>query len=120
MSTLKLDTLSNKAGTASVPSDTIVSGTAKAWVNFDGQGTVSIRESFNVSSITDVGTGTYYVNWTNVFAGEYITTVGGGSSTYNTGASPSTTTYCTVLNRNDAGTYTDPSVLCAVAFGVLA
>jgi len=65
MSTLKLDTLSNKAGTASVPSDTIVSGTAKAWVNFNGNGTVAIRRAFNVSSITDIGTGLYFVNFTN-------------------------------------------------------
>lgn len=65
MSTLKLDTLSNKAGTASVPSDTIVSGTAKAWVNFNGTGTVAIRRAFNVSSITDQGTGNYRVNFTN-------------------------------------------------------
>lgn len=68
MSTLKLDTLSNKAGTASVPSDTIVSGTAKAWVNFNGTGTVAIRRAFNVSSITDRGTGTYTVNFTNAMA----------------------------------------------------
>lgn len=33
------------------------SGLAKAWVNFDGTGTVAIRASFNVSSITDNGTG---------------------------------------------------------------
>jgi hypothetical protein len=38
---------------------------AKAWVNFNGSGTVSIRGSFNVSSITDNGTGDYTVNFTN-------------------------------------------------------
>ncbi len=38
---------------------------AKAWVNFDGTGTVSIRESFNVSSITDGGVGIYTINFTN-------------------------------------------------------
>ena len=70
MSTLKLDTLSNKAGTASVPSDTIVSGTAKAWVNFNGTGTVAIRRAFNVSSITDNGTGNYYVNFTEAMPDE--------------------------------------------------
>jgi len=68
MSTLKLDTLSNKAGTASVPSDTIVSGTAKAWVNFNGTGTVAIRRAFNVSSITDNGTGDYTVNFTTAMS----------------------------------------------------
>jgi len=37
---------------------------AKAWVNFNGTGTVAIRASFNVSSITDNGTGDYTVNFT--------------------------------------------------------
>jgi hypothetical protein len=46
-----------------------VSGTAplymcRAWVNFDGTGTVAIRGSGNVTSITDNGTGTYTVNFT--------------------------------------------------------
>jgi hypothetical protein len=46
-----------------------VSGTevgtfCRAWVNFNGTGTVAIRSSFNVSSITDNGTGDYTVNFT--------------------------------------------------------
>ena len=45
-----------------------VSGTAKAWVNFNGTGTVAIRDSHNVSSITDDGTGLYRVNFTNNMA----------------------------------------------------
>jgi hypothetical protein len=40
----------------------------KAWVNFNGTGTVAIRASFNVSSITDNGTGDYTVNFTTAFA----------------------------------------------------
>ena len=36
---------------------------AKAWVNFNGTGTVAIRDSYNVSSITDNGTGDYTVNY---------------------------------------------------------
>jgi hypothetical protein len=36
----------------------------RAWVNFNGTGTVAIRASFNVSSITDNGTGNYTVNFT--------------------------------------------------------
>jgi hypothetical protein len=51
-------------------------GAAKAWVNFNGTGTVAIRASFNVSSITDNGTGDYTVNFTTAmvdanFAGVY-------------------------------------------------
>ena len=34
----------------------------RAWVNFNGTGTVAIRGSGNVSSITDLGTGSYTVN----------------------------------------------------------
>jgi len=36
----------------------------RAWVNFNGTGTVAIRGSGNVSSITDIATGTYTVNLT--------------------------------------------------------
>jgi len=41
-----------------------MTGIPKAWVNFNGTGTVAIRASFNVSSITDNGTGNYTVNLT--------------------------------------------------------
>ena len=37
----------------------------RAWVNFNGTGTVSIRASGNVSSVSDDGTGTYTINFTN-------------------------------------------------------
>jgi hypothetical protein len=37
----------------------------RAWVNFNGTGTVAIRASFNVSSITDNGVGDYTLNFTN-------------------------------------------------------
>ena len=65
MSQIKATTLSNLAGSKTVPTDTVVDGSAKAWVNFNGTGTVAIRRAFNVSSITDNGTGDYTVNFTN-------------------------------------------------------
>jgi hypothetical protein len=37
----------------------------RAWVNFNGTGTVSIRASENVSTVTDNGTGTYTINFEN-------------------------------------------------------
>jgi hypothetical protein len=40
----------------------------KAWVNFNGTGTVAIRASYNVSSITDNGVGDYTVNFTSALA----------------------------------------------------
>ena len=41
---------------------------AKAWVNFNGTGTVAIRDSYNVSSITDNSTGNYTVNFSTAFS----------------------------------------------------
>lgn len=43
-------------------------GGCKAWINFNGNGTVSIRSSFNVSSLTDNGTGQYTINLINAMA----------------------------------------------------
>lgn len=40
----------------------------KGWVNFTGTGTVTINASYNVTSITDNGTGDYTVNWTTAFS----------------------------------------------------
>ena len=64
--TLVITTLSD--GTNSTSATNCIQGSAKAWVNFNGTGTVAIRASYNVSSITDNGTGTYTVNFTNALA----------------------------------------------------
>jgi hypothetical protein len=42
--------------------------TCKAWVNFNGKGTVAIRDSYNVSSVTDNTTGQYTINFSNNMA----------------------------------------------------
>jgi len=53
------------------------SGLCKAWVNFNGTGTVAIRASYNVSSITDNGTGDYTVNFTTAMVdANYSASVG--------------------------------------------
>jgi len=73
MSTLRLDTIQDQAGNNASTPDEIYSGRAKAWVNFDGTFGTSpfttanggIRAAFNVSSITDNGTGDYTVNFSN-------------------------------------------------------
>ena len=41
---------------------------SKTWVNFNGTGTIAIRDSFNVSSLTDNAAGDYTVNFTNNMA----------------------------------------------------
>jgi hypothetical protein len=61
------------------------SGLAKAWVYFNGEGTVTIRASYNVSSITDVGVGDYTINLTTALADANFSAVGcaGGTSASN-------------------------------------
>jgi hypothetical protein len=56
------DIAANAVTTAKLGSNE-ASGLCKAWVNFNGTGTVAIRASYNVSSITDNGTGNYTVNF---------------------------------------------------------
>ena len=62
-SELRVNTLKDAAGNNSVAMQYVANGSAKAWVNFNGTGTVAIRQSGNVASITDGGTGVYTVNF---------------------------------------------------------
>jgi hypothetical protein len=55
-------------GTNTTSTTNCIRGSAKSWVNFNGIGTVSIRDSYNVSSITDNGVGIYTVNFATAFA----------------------------------------------------
>jgi hypothetical protein len=83
MSTLVAQTISN--GTVSTSSENVIRGSARAWVNFDGTGTPTIRASYNVSSITDNGTGDFTVNFTNALPdANYVTTCFNGRTTGNT------------------------------------
>jgi hypothetical protein len=77
MSEIRAATVSNLAGTGPVT----LTGqyAAKAWVNFNGTGTVAIRASGNVTSITDNGTGDYTVNFSSAFvdANYCVASIGG-------------------------------------------
>jgi len=75
MSTIRVDNFGPSAGGTTYSAR----GIAKAWVNFDGTGTIAARDSENVSSLTDNGQGDYTVNFTNAFgAADY--TVSGTAS----------------------------------------
>ena len=73
------------AGAASVPGNlsfnsgygsAAVAYGCRAWVNFNGTGTVAIRASGNVTSITDSGTGAYVVNFTTAMPDVNYSVVG--------------------------------------------
>jgi hypothetical protein len=108
-----------------------MTGIAKAWVNFNGTGTVAIRSAFNVSSITDNGTGDYTVNFTTAMPNaDYcavVTNVGlqNGDTRRNsviagnesTGAQTMTTTQLRVNVGNPASlSLSDNSVMCVSVF----
>ena len=63
-------TISGTSGVTFPDSTSMQTGqqACKAWVNFDGTGTVAIRESYNVSSITDNGSGDYTANFTTAMS----------------------------------------------------
>ena len=66
MSTLEISNISD--GIDTVETSYVVNGSAKAWVNFDGESTATIQNSLNISSMVDQGTGQYRFTVTNAFA----------------------------------------------------
>jgi hypothetical protein len=112
-------TLASLGSIATAPVGTAPGYMARAWVNFNGTGTVAIRASGNVSSITDNATGTYTINFTTAmsdanyswsgavtnFTGGYISSVnlaaGGTLSTSNFTAQ--------VLQWTSGGSLFDPT-----------
>lgn len=95
----------------------------RAWVNFNGTGTVAIRASGNVSSITDNGVGDYTVNFTTAMqdANYAISTSCSDDSNVpvanikGTGAD-SLTTSCKILVNNGVGGALDRTVVCVMLF----
>jgi hypothetical protein len=102
--------------------DAKLSGTTcKAFVNFNGTGTVAIRAQFNVSSITDNGTGDYTVNFTTALADvNYSTVALSGGSTGEIFSAVGATTYSTsavqVRARSVLDAAQDPAIFCVAIF----
>lgn len=65
--TLKADTLTHSTA-GSLATNYVVNGSAKAWINLNGTGTIATRDSFNISSTTDNGAGDYSATVTNSFS----------------------------------------------------
>jgi hypothetical protein len=119
MSTLRVTTITNPSG-----GQPTIDGLAKAWVNFNGTGTVAIRASLNVSSITDGGTGIFAINFTTPLsdgnysiAGAIADNVGSGQASIAINNSvPPTATVCSIKTPNIGGSLTDSTYTCASIF----
>jgi hypothetical protein len=95
----------------------------RAWVNFNGTGTVAIRDSGNVSSITDNGTGNYTANFTTnmpdinyVVSGIPANTASSGGALFVEifGFDNQTVSGVRVQNRNSAANYDALSIQLSV------
>ena len=107
MSTLKVNTLEEAT------SGGATYFTAKAWVNFNGTGTVSIRDDGNVDSITDNGTGDYTVRIDNTLSS-------GSYAAHTTSPALSATNQAynsVILGNHSTGSYTKTSSDLRVGFG---
>ena len=103
---------------------------AKAWVNFNGTSTVAIRSSYNVSSITDNGTGDYTANLSTALSdtnGSAVAMTGYIDHTWGiplykdvSGSNPLTTTQfrvATVEPETSSVTYFDQEQVSILIFG---
>ncbi|MGL5715087.1 MAG: hypothetical protein ACRCX2_18870 [Paraclostridium sp.] len=111
----------SRAKTALNSSGTAPIYACRAWVNFNGTGTVAIRASGNVSSITDNGTGIFQVNLTTAMP-DVNFAVTSNCTTEATGsvqiASQNTSTcvlYCRQINANVISFF-DPSIVSVAIF----
>ena len=79
-SELRVNTLKDASGNNSIATSFVAGGSAKAWVNFDGTGTIAARDSFNLSSLTDNGTGDISVNFSSSMSNDDYSQSGSSSS----------------------------------------
>ena len=122
MSTIKVGTLLAADGTTttqpSIPA--LDKRMAKAWVNFNGSGTVAIRDDYGVSSITDNTTGTYTVNFSTAMNNaNYIVTLVVGDDTLNATLHSGliTTGSYRIHVKNPSNAFTDTSLCVSSVFG---
>lgn len=118
--------------TVSVGTNLLPSFSCRAWVNFNGTGTIAIRASGNVSSITDNGTGNYRVNFNDVLPDANYSVVAGAAKQdgsndgnikaqvngYNNGASNanSTTGTTVMVGPTTIAALTDSGVVTVAVF----
>ena len=122
MSTVKANDLTNvTGGIPTVKSQQLI---PTAWVNFNGTGTVAIRDSENVSSITDRSVGQFTINLTNALLNTNAAVLGtshiGGASNFNRSAGCSMVTSSTAYFatwQSSTGDLYDVAVNSAVVMG---
>lgn len=110
-----------RGATPSPPDANVLYGEniVKGWINFNGTGTIAIRNSFNVSSIIDNGTGDYSVVWDQDFSSADYAAAGMSGSETNTfiNLAAIATTGLQINVSDDAGALTDTTQVHVIAIG---
>jgi hypothetical protein len=93
---------------------------ARAWVNFNGTGTVAIRASGNVTSITDGGVGIYTINFTTAMPdSNYGIVVGANNQLSNLSPTLKIDAYTTTtlgVSKLENNSFTDCATVCVSVF----
>tara|TARA_B110000858_G_C17763151_1_gene455560 strand:+ start:1089 stop:1448 length:360 start_codon:yes stop_codon:yes gene_type:complete len=117
MSTIKANDIQNASG--GIPTVKGQRLIPTAWVNFN-QSTNVINDSENISSLTDIGVGRTYVNFTTNMANTNYACVTSAKqgiwSSSNTGAAVYAVNYVYILNV-DGGNFADSTIIAAAVFG---
>ncbi len=94
---------------------------SRVWVNFDGTGTIAIRGSINVSSLTDNGLGDYNVNFTNNLVNanyaSVMSTVASGEADLGAGQANGTVSTQNIRTRTNSNAPADRDKVTLVIFG---
>ena len=81
----------------------------RAWILFNGTGTISITNSANVSSITDISTGRYTVTFTTAMPSSSPITLGSSNSANDTGTYARSSTSVNAYHNTSSGSPSDAS-----------
>ena len=125
-SELRVNTLKDAAGNNSVGMEYVANGSAKAWVNFNGTGTIAARDSLNLSSLTDAGGGNYGITVSSAFGNsDYMAAgmsqdTGVGDFVGINGSTAPTTTVFRFYNFNNTSSVVDTARVFVAFHGDLA
>jgi len=130
MSTLKVNNLQDINGANNSTPEQVAQGRAKAWVNFNGTTVTSatdmtgVIDSFNVSSVTDNGTGKYTITFSTSMANtNYATIVScgataqGGFLVISQSNNTSVSSKSLFALNSSSGQLLDPPEVCVAFFG---
>ena len=133
MSTLLLNTLTGKTSAGSIvvtgeggsTTTNMQQGLVKAWLNLDGDSTASIVDNLNVGSLTDNGTGSFTITYTNNMGNTTYAVVVGIDEASNSGGTLTignvrTTSQLKLVSRNSSASVADENSLNAAILGDLA